>query len=126
MNEEEAWDIIAEADTRLYPYTDAVQAVQVMTAFRSPISLAAGLDIDDAHIYRALKGDVTKTLKRKLQELGLIPPPRKRVRFSGDTRLAAEIAAEARRRKMTNGEMIDLMWGCYAAVMLDDDTLLSK
>ena len=37
-------------------------------------------------------------------------PPKPRTRFSGDTPLAADIAAEARRRKMTNGEYLEYLY----------------
>ena len=36
-----------------------------------------------------------------------------RTRFSGDTPLAADIAAEARRLGLTNGEMLKTLWICY-------------
>ena len=76
--------------------------------------VADHLQIHNVHIYDYMSHDrLSPTLDRALVKRGYLEPKPTRVRFSGDTLKAAEIAAEARRRKLTNGEMIDDMWEAY-------------
>ena len=82
-----------------YPYKTPLEYIQ-MDAFRHfPKAMASDLGIDDAHIYRARKGDFTPTFVKALREKGLIPPKETRCRIAADVTPAQrdrlhEIAAE--------------------------------
>jgi hypothetical protein len=65
-------------------------------------------DVSPAHFWRAIReGKAGPTLARALGT------KRKRTRFSGDTDLAPDIAAEARRLDWTNGEFLEILWGYW-------------
>jgi hypothetical protein len=91
------------------------QAMSRLFALYSPKYITNMLGIDNAHIYRARQGEITPTLRRALQDRGLVPPPRRRVRFSGDVdpELRDAIVADARQLEITNGEMLALMWQAW-------------
>lgn len=77
--------------------------------------LAITLGIDDAHIYRGRKGDITPTLKKALISSGNLLPPPKRCRLAADVspELREAIRAEADRRGLTMGELIERMWDLW-------------
>ena len=101
------------SDVKDFPHANAKEAMSAILNHWTPRDYARWIGIDDAHIYRAKNGDITPTLERKLRELGIIPPPRHRTRFSGDTPLAPVIAAEARRMGKTNGEFLEYLMTLY-------------
>jgi hypothetical protein len=91
----------------------------------SPKHITELLGVDNAHIYRARKGKITLTLENALRDKGFVPPPRPRVRFSGDVdpELRDAIVAEARRLDLTNGEMIKGMWLGYLLSLSTDNPI---
>ncbi len=74
-------------------YSTPRRAIRGLVALDTPQKVAGDLGVHNAHIYRAMKGDFTPTLIKRLKELDYIPGPRRRYRrcIEFDT---AEEAAE--------------------------------
>ena len=98
-----------------YRYQTARQAMDHYFEIFWPRKVAAFLNVDDAHIYRARRGDYTPTLVKRLRERGVIPPPEPRVRWSpGCTPdLRDAIRAECDRLELTGAEMLVEMWAMW-------------
>ena len=96
-------------------YKTAQEAVLSLLGHFSPIGLATLFGIDDAHIYRARRGDITPTVERVLRERGLIPPKPRRVRFTADCEqeMLDEINDHCKTMAATHQELLYVMWRLY-------------
>lgn len=94
---------------RTPPAKNAQEAISEALKYVKPKSLAELLKVDDAHIYRGRKGDITPTLQEALITAGLIPPPKKRKQ----TRLAATVTPEERKALQQLAAMRGMTWSEY-------------
>jgi len=98
-----------------YRYKTARQYIEACFANDcTPRQLAYRLDIDDAHLYRARKGDITPTTVAACQKLGVIPPPKTRVR------IAADVTEEQRAKLHAIAAAEGLTWSEYCRRLADE------
>jgi len=100
-----------------YGFSSADEFAKAICSCYTAKSIADFLGINNTHVYRARKGDITPTFARAVAAKGFAPPPppRKRTRFAADVspELRDAIRAECKKWGLSNGDMLMSMWAAY-------------